>query len=78
MHVFTTFFRCALKSLNNGVQYSVNLIFLFVVNMVFIFGNMCYVFLGDNQFLEISAASEEILSFHDHGFVLFRHACGLN
>ena len=28
--------------------------------------------IGDNQFLEIVTASKEIMSFHDHGVVVFR------
>ena len=30
--------------------------------------------IGDSQFLEIPTASKEIMSFHDHGVVVFRFA----
>jgi hypothetical protein len=35
-------------------------------------------FLGHNQFLEIRTTSEEIVLFHDNGFVLLRFARGFN
>jgi hypothetical protein len=45
-------------------------ILLFLRNM--------FKFLGHNQFLEIRTTSEEIVLFHDNGFVLFRFARGFN
>ena len=41
--------------------------------MFFTLGNM-FKFIGHNQFLEICAATKEIVLFHDHGFVLLRFA----
>ncbi len=35
-------------------------------------------FLGHTHFLEVWAASQEIMLFHDNGFVLLRSACGFN
>jgi hypothetical protein len=45
-------------------------ILLFLRNM--------FKFLGHTQFLEIRTTSEEIVLFHDNGFVLFRFARGFN
>ena len=43
--------------------------------LVLFLGNM-FKFLGDNQFLEVCATSQETMLFHDHGFVLLRFVGG--
>ena len=39
-------------------------------NLYFLWGRFKHV--GDNQYLEIVTTSKEIMSFHDHGVVVFR------
>ena len=77
MDAFSSSKNCK-TSLNDGVQIFSQLDFPVCCQYMFLsLGNM-FKFLGHNQFLEISAASKEIVLFHDHGFVLFRLACGVN
>ena len=39
-------------------------------NLYFVWDHFKYI--GDSQFLELVTTSEEIMSFHDHGVVVFR------
>ena len=76
-NAFCSFKNC-MKSLNDGVQIFFQLDISVCCQYMFLsLGNM-FKFIGHNQFLAIGPASEEIESFHDHGFVLYRLACCLN
>ena len=48
----------------------IQLIFLCVINIIFLWGFFKHI--GDSQFLEIVTTSKEIMSFYDHGVVVFR------
>ena len=65
-------------SQNDGVQIFSQLDIPVCCQYMFLSLRNMFEFLGHNQFLEICAASKEIVLFHDHGLVLFRLACGLN
>ena len=57
-----------MKSRNSGVQIFSQLDISVSCEYMFLsLGNM-FEYLGDNQFLEISEASKEIVIFYDHGF----------
>ena len=59
--------------------YFVNLICIFVVNILFFFLRICLNSLIDHsQFLEICATSKEVVLSCDNVFVLLRFACGFN
>ena len=45
---------------------------------VVLFLRNMFKFRGHTQLPEVCAASEEIMPFHDNGFVLLRFACGFN
>ena len=50
----------------------IQLIFSCVVNIIFTFSGIVLNILVISQFLEIVTTSKEIISFYDHGVVVFR------
>ena len=54
-----------------NLNVNIHLIFLCVVNIIFTFSGIVLNTLV-SQFLEIVATSKQIMSFHDHGVVVFR------
>ena len=54
----------------------IQLIFLCVINIIFLWGFFKHI--GDSQFLEIVTTSKEIMSFYDHGVVVFRFGLSRN
>ena len=65
-------------SFQNGFKrfYPVNILVLCEHNFYFFRDRFKHV--GDSQYLEIVATSKEIMSFHDHGVVVFRFGLSSN
>jgi hypothetical protein len=66
------------KSLVDGILLFYQLHLHICCECILLFLRNMFKFLGHTQFLEVYTASKEIMLFHDHGFVLFRFACGFN
>ena len=71
-----TYYTTSKISFNDGVQILSQLDIPVCCEYMFLSIRNMFKFLGHTEFLEISAASKEIVLFHDHGFVLLRFACG--
>ena len=56
--------------------YFVNLIFILVVNILFLFSGICLNSLVIVSFWRSVQNSKEVVLFHDNGFVLLRFTCG--